>query len=203
MSISKYDDIIDSRAIIERIEELTEQRTPRFVAGWNMPGYMPDSEPAEFDNADDAKRYIIDQIKEDEDAAATEEDEAEAEDLAALAEEVNLESDEFTTRTVGGYCYWVREDGTMGLDDEETEELAQLEALAKQGENYGDWEHGETLVRESYFETFAQEMAEDIGAIPEGLSWPCTCIDWEQAARELMQDYTTIDFDGVTYLMRT
>jgi antirestriction protein len=37
-------------------------------------------------------------------------------------------------------------------------------------------------------EDYAQQLAEDTGAIPEGLGWPCTCIDWEQAWRELTYD---------------
>lgn len=85
----------------------------------------------------------------------------------------------------------------------EKEELALLEALAKQGEGYGDWEYGETLVRESYFTEYAQELAEDIGAIKADATWPNNCIDWDQAARELKMDYTTITFDGVDYLMRS
>ena len=38
-------------------------------------------------------------------------------------------------------------------------------------------------------EDMAQELAESIGAIDENASWPMSCIDWEQAARELMFDY--------------
>ena len=37
-------------------------------------------------------------------------------------------------------------------------------------------------------EDFAQEMAEDCGMIARKVEWPYTCIDWEQAARELMYD---------------
>ncbi|NTU69226.1 hypothetical protein HGB13_00130 [bacterium] len=37
---------------------------------------------------------------------------------------------------------------------------------------------------------FAQETAESCGLINEGAGWPNNCIDWEQAARELMYDYT-------------
>ena len=36
---------------------------------------------------------------------------------------------------------------------------------------------------------FAEDMAEQIGAIEKGLNWPYTCIDWERAAKELMYDY--------------
>lgn len=81
-------------------------------------------------------------------------------------------------------------------------EYRALKALADQGEGYGDWDHGETLIRESYFQDYAQELAEDCGMIPKDLAWPCTCIDWEQACRELKMDYTEVDFDGVSYFMR-
>jgi len=36
---------------------------------------------------------------------------------------------------------------------------------------------------------FARELAEDLGEIPPELPWPIRCIDWEQAASELMYDY--------------
>lgn len=51
-------------------------------------------------------------------------------------------------------------------------------------------------------EDFAQQLAEDIGAIDENASWPYTCIDWERAARELMFDYFSVDRDGKTYYFR-
>lgn len=89
-------------------------------------------------------------------------------------------------------------------DEEEQEELKALEALAEECDgNVSDWEHGETLIRDSYFADYAQELAEDIGAISKDQSWPNNCIDWEQAARELQMDYTSVDFDGVTYWARS
>ena len=33
------------------------------VAGWNMPGYMPDSEPSEFESFKIARSYLADEIK--------------------------------------------------------------------------------------------------------------------------------------------
>jgi len=87
--------------------------------------------------------------------------------------------------------------------EEEAEELAALEKLAEQGESCApDWEHGETLIRDSYFQEYAEQLADDIGAIDKSAGWPLTCIDWEQAAQELQSDYTAIDFDGVTYWTR-
>lgn len=38
-------------------------------------------------------------------------------------------------------------------------------------------------------EVFAEDLAEQTDSVPAELSWPCNCIDWEQAAREIMQDY--------------
>ncbi len=95
----------------------------------------------------------------------------------------------------------VAEDDAHTMQDAATEYQA-LKALADQCEGYGDWDHGETLIRESYFQDYAMELAEDCGMIPKDLAWPCTCIDWEQACRELKMDYTEVDFDGVSYFMR-
>lgn len=88
------------------------------------------------------------------------------------------------------------------LDQDQTTELASLKKLAEQCEGYGDWAYGETLIRGSYFREYAQQLAEDCGSIPDNLPWPLTCIDWEQAARELKYDYMSVDFDGVEYYMR-
>ena len=40
-------------------------------------------------------------------------------------------------------------------------------------------------------EDFAQEMADQLGAIDKNASWPMNCIDWKFAARELMYDYSS------------
>jgi len=60
-----------------------------------------------------------------------------------------------------------------------------------------------TFIRESDFVEYAQELAEDIGAIPDDRSWPMTCIDWDQAAKELAYDYTTVTFDGDEWMIRS
>ena len=76
-------------------------------------------------------------------------------------------------------------------------------ALAEQAEGYAaDWQYGEQLIRDSYFKDYAMELAEDIGAVDANASWPNTCIDWDQAARELQMDYTSVEFAGVTYWIR-
>jgi antirestriction protein len=86
---------------------------------------------------------------------------------------------------------------------EDRTELDMLYQLASEGEQYApDWQHGAALIRDSYFVTYAQELAEDIGALEHRHEWPGRHIDWEAAAEELQTDYTSIEWDGVTYWVR-
>ena len=39
-------------------------------------------------------------------------------------------------------------------------------------------------------EDFAQDMADQLGAMNSSDQWPYTCIDWTYAAQELMYDYS-------------
>jgi hypothetical protein len=94
----------------------------------------------------------------------------------------------------------------QGLDDrdeEEREELEALEALAADASGSPGWQHGETLIRDSYFKEYAQELAEDCGMLEHATAWPLTCIDWDHAARELQYDYTAVEFGGVSYWIRS
>ena len=59
----------------------------------------------------------------------------------------------------------------LGIDEDTIEE-------AYQGQHDSD-------------KAFAQDMADQLGETPD--SWPCGCIDWEWAARELMMDYSEQD----------
>lgn len=89
------------------------------------------------------------------------------------------------------------------LDDDEAAELASLRDLADQGETATeDWTYGATLVRDSYFVEYAEEFAEDIGAIDRDAQWPFYCIDWDRAAADLKVDFTPVTFGGVTYWVR-
>jgi antirestriction protein len=137
--ISNFDDIIDSRDVIARIEAL------------------------------ESDIETLAEMRERE--TLTEEEQGELRDLAATVED-------------------------------NAGELAILRALAEEGNGVGDWEFGATLIRDSYFVDYAQELAEDIGALPADAGWPAYCIDWERAARDLQMDYTSVDYDGVTYWVR-
>ncbi|KWI10904.1 antirestriction protein ArdA [Burkholderia ubonensis] len=87
-------------------------------------------------------------------------------------------------------------------------ELSGLESLLDDLAGYGgdhqwesDW-YPVTLIRDSYFETYAQELASDCDMIKRDATWPNNCIDWERAARELQVDYSSVEFDGETFWYR-
>ena len=89
-------------------------------------------------------------------------------------------------------------------ESDEGQELAKLKAFAEEAEGYAeDWRYGATLIHKDYFEDYARELADDLGLYDDRKAqWPHTCIDWAQAAEELQQDYTSVDFDGETYWVR-
>lgn len=92
---------------------------------------------------------------------------------------------------------WEWED-EVGSDADELKNLVEL----RDEINSSEWTHGLQLIADSYFETYAREFAEDIGAISGDERWPATCIDWEKAASELQYDYSSVEFDGETYWYR-
>ena len=63
-------------------------------------------------------------------------------------------------------------------------------------------ENEPTMIPEHDFSEYAQELAEDIGAITRDAKWPVYCIDWERAARELKLDYASVRVNGTTYYFR-
>lgn len=149
--INNAADIIDSRDVIERIEELQEERNP-----------------------------LVDALEEAKDAFIADD---EGSENAVEAAQTALQE-------------W---DAT-----EEGEELRALLALQDEAEGYAaDWRHGAQLIRDSYFQTYAEELAEEIGAIDRNAKWPLSHIDWEAAAEDLKQDYTAVDFDGVEYWVQS
>ena len=92
------------------------------------------------------------------------------------------------------------DDAAAEFGDDEQTELAELDEL--ESEIGREWRHGETMIPENDFEDYARELADDIGAIDKNAGWPCTCIDWEQAAKELAMDYTTVTYQGDDYYVR-
>ena len=81
------------------------------------------------------------------------------------------------------------------------EELESLKAFADEiGEEI--FSNQETLINDNYFEDYTRDFASDIGAIDKDTSWPCNCIDWDQAVRELQMDYTCVEWESVTFWVR-
>jgi hypothetical protein len=87
----------------EEIAQSCVNEVEVYSAGWNAPGCMPDNEPAMFLDTDDAKRCILDAIRNHAEEAGNE---ADAETLTAFAEDINLEKGEFSAQCLG-IAYWV------------------------------------------------------------------------------------------------
>ena len=123
-------------------------------------------------------------------------------DVIARIEYLQAAWDESTGESHEDYAL-SEDDWSVGLSDDDAHELVALMELAEDGESLPDWQYGESLIRDSYFEDYARELAEDIfGKLPSGVGWPAYCIDWARAARELQTDYTTVEFDGEQYWAR-
>jgi hypothetical protein len=96
------------------------------------------------------------------------------------------------------------------LDDDERAELADLRSLARDlgiddADDMKRYARDESLLIEEgrSFEEYAEQLADDIGAIDRDAKWPVNCIDWEKAARELAYDYSTVTYGGTNYLIRS
>lgn len=112
-------------------------------------------------------------------------------EIQAISKSFDVEVSELTEENF-------KEEWSYGSDGTEYDAIVNLENEI----NSREWNSGLQLIADSYFETYAREFAEDIGAISGDERWPATCIDWEKAASELQYDYSSIDFDGETYWYR-
>lgn len=157
MSISQYDNIIDSREVIERLEEMRDERQ----------SLIDDVEAAE----ENVRFHHNGEIDESGDAPE------------------HIELNECRERLEN----W---------DADNADDLAALESFAEEGENYAeDWQHGATLIAESYFVEYCKELVSDIGDIPREIPSYIE-IDWDKTADNLRVDYTEIEWDGNTFLVR-
>ena|ERR1700694_284523 len=210
-TIDNSDDVIDSRDIISRIDELEALRKP-WRAGLNMPGYMPDNEPCGFETWEEARDYIVSELERDIDSLVDNEAPTTDQDEAVKRLNALDDTQEEYGETIGQYHYWISavDGGDAFEDQDDWTEYRALKALAEEASGSPDWEHGEALIRDSHFTDYAEQLAEDCCPFPSNSSeakllnsWPYRCIDWEKAARELRFDYFEVDFDGVTYLIRS
>jgi hypothetical protein len=84
------------------------------------------------------------------------------------------------------------------------EERDAIEQIVETIDGYSgdDAKNGVSLIRDDYFESYARELAEEIGRIDQNVEWPYTHIDWAGAANDLQTDYTAVDINGVDYWFR-
>jgi hypothetical protein len=133
----------------DRLKELRDKaKEGHYVAGWNLPGYLPDSEPASFEAADDARSYIADAIRDAADAMRDAADADDADDAgyaADVADAIAYALEKLETEKnraeysgqVGKFVYWISyNDGLADL--EEREELDRLKAAAGDCESEED-----------------------------------------------------------------
>ena len=90
---------------------------------------------------------------------------------------------------------------------EEREELAKLESVLDDlkgcgGDEQwqGDW-YPVGLIHERYFTDAMRELVQDIGDLPRDIP-SYLAIDWEQTAKNLRADYSSVEIDGDTYWYR-
>ena len=87
------------------------------------------------------------------------------------------------------------------LSVSDKEELDMLREFAEECEQYSsDWEYGETLIREDYFEQYMDEMIEDCYELPKDLPyWMTITYDYDA----LQQDYAEVKLDDGKYFIRS
>lgn len=81
-----------------------------FHAGYNMPGYLPEMEPATLETWEDAKAYMIfelDRTGDFEFDSGTPEGKDIADELSGEMEDLNLTSGPEWGTTVGNLAYWI------------------------------------------------------------------------------------------------
>lgn len=133
-------------------------------------------------------------------------------DAQGELEECPHEADEpsetlYTTRDAALKVFDAARNALDDWDEENAEEFKSLKALLGELEgNGGDhqWK-GEwypvTLIRDSYFVEAMQELVQDIGDLPKNIPAYLE-IDWDKTADNLRADYSSAEYDGVTFWFR-
>lgn len=90
------------------------------------------------------------------------------------------------------------EDAEADFGKDEAKELEELENLR---DEISEWQDGATLIPESEFTDYCKELLEDIGDLPSNLPW-YIAIDWDKTADNLRADYSEVEYQDETYLVR-
>lgn len=83
-------------------------------------------------------------------------------------------------------------------------ELEQIEEIDNVESEVGrEFDYGCTLIDEDDFEEYCEDLVKDIGDLPKNLpSYIENNIDWSGVADDIRMDYSTVDYQGTTYLYR-
>lgn len=87
-------------------------------------------------------------------------------------------------------------------------EIDELDDVREQCENYPDWNDGEVLINDNYFEDYIKDQINDCYDFPDELKsgeWPWNhmVMDWEGAAEDAKQDYNEIEIAGNNFHIRS
>jgi predicted nuclease with TOPRIM domain len=91
------------------------------------------------------------------------------------------------------------EDALANFDDDHERLIADLQDAS---EEISEWSDGATLILDTYWVEYVQEMCEDVGYISKDFPWWIE-IDWEKTAENVKMDYTEVEIDGNTYYARS
>lgn len=104
----QYEEIRETlETLVSEIESIADDVEP-YAAGFNMCGYMPDSEPVTFPDFDSAREYILDELTEREETAEQEENDETAEQYRKAWFYVKEQKEPFTV-TINHFAFWVSE----------------------------------------------------------------------------------------------
>jgi hypothetical protein len=100
---------------------------------------------------------------------------------------------------------WLESFDDEDLTDEEKEEYNELYRFREYMIEHYDkdsWSWGFLFIRDEYFTEYAEEFANEVGAIDDKQYWLTKHIDWDAVASDMQDDYWEVDFFGNTYWTR-
>ena len=116
--------------------------------------------------------------------------------------------EELETESKSSENVYVSQNEAAAIDESEMLQsiLAQLVGYGGDEQWRGDW-YPVTLVRDSHFRAYAEQLADECGYTDEAARDSeknplLAYIDWEAWARDVRMDYTAVEIDGVTYWYR-
>jgi hypothetical protein len=93
------------------------------------------------------------------------------------------------------YAEWEAEKPTDTFSEEDAERLKYLESVIDEIEDYSsDGKYTSLIPADDFMDYVIDLVEDDMGEIPSYV-----VVDWEQTARDIQMDYSSVDFDGVTY----